>query len=750
MAALLSSHGFETTVCEGSIEACQHLLTGAAALLLTEEALELPQIEKLLETLKTQPAWSELPLIVLTSGGGEPRLAKLLDLAVFAAGSVTLLERPIGTATLLRSVEVALHSRRRQYQVRALLDQLSEQARLLDLSNDAILVRDREDRIVYWNRGAQEIYGYNQAEALGKISHELLQTQFSEPLEQIVAKLQRYNRWQGELVHTRRDGAQITVVSRWALDRNTEGEPASILETNNDVTERKQADEARARLAAIVQSSEDAIVSKDLNSIIMSWNRGAERVFGFTAEEAIGQPITIIIPADRIQEEKYILGRIRQGLPVEHYETVRRCKDGQLLDISLTVSPIVAPSGKVVGASKIARDITERKRAEHALRESEERYRILVAQVKDYAIFRIDNEGRPTSWNEGVQRVFGFEEAEFLGQNIVPIIFTPEDVQTGVPEHELREAVEKGTAGNDRWLRRKDGTRFFASGVTTALWNEAGKHIGYTKVVRDDTAAREAQRALAEAQTKLRDYAADLEETVAERTHDLRNSNEQLEAFVYSIAHDLRAPLRSMIGYSQILLDDHAPELQETAKHLLKRIQNSSEFMDKLLLDLLAYGRAGRAELELAPVEVRKAWETALFQCEMQIEQTHAEIEVVKPLPRVLGHEATLGQCLANLLNNALKFVAPGVRPQVRFWSENHGDHLVRLWVEDNGIGIPAAQQQRVFRVFERLHGSRYVGTGIGLSIVRKGVERMGGSVGLESEPGKGTRFWIELPKMNS
>jgi PAS domain S-box-containing protein len=388
----------------------------------------------------------------------------------------------------------------------------------------------------------------------------------------------------------------------------------------------------------------------------------------------------------------------------------------------------------------------ERTRAERGLRESEERFRTLVEQVKDYAIFRMDLHGRPTSWNEGVQRVFGFDEEEFIGREVSSTIFTPEDILTHVPTKELREAADTGTASNDRWMRRKDGTYFYAGGVTTGLRNEAGEHIGYTKVVRDETAAMQTKQALAETRATLQEHAAYLERVVAERTHDLRTTNEQLEAFVYSIAHDLRAPLRSMIGYSQLLSDDHTSTLNDEGRHLLKRIQASSEFMDKLLLDLMAYGRTARAEIESHPVDLKRAWDAALFQCATQIEDSRATVETFEPLPMVMAHEATLGQALANLLSNALKFVESGNRPQVRLWAEDRGD-CVRVWMQDNGIGIPVDQHERIFRVFERSHGARYVGTGIGLSIVRKGLERMNGKVGLESEPGKGSRFWIELPK---
>jgi PAS domain S-box-containing protein len=492
---LLEEHGHHTEVCEGPNEACRLMVSGAALLLLAEEALELPQASELLEQLRNQPPWSELPLIVLTSSG-KSRFAAMLERFAAAAGSVTLLERPIGTLTLLRSVDVALRARRRQYQVRDLL-------------------------------------------------------------------------------------------------------------------------EDKARLAAIVESSNDAIISKDLSGVITTWNLAASKLFGYQASEVIGQPVIILNPEDRLDEEPEILNRIRRGESVEHFETVRRRKDGSLVDVSLTVSPIFGVRQEIIGASKIARDITTRKQIE---------------------------------------------------------------------------------------------------------------------------------KALEEAQEALRRHASSLEQIVADRTRDLRATNEQLEAFVYTIAHDLRAPLRSMIGYSQLLVDDYAAGLEPPARTLLKRIQGSSEFMDKLLLDLLAYGRAARAEIELVPVDVAKAWETAMFQCAAQIEQTQAQVEAMEPLPKVRAHEATLGQCLANLLSNALKFVSPGVQPRIRFWGEAAGP-LVRLWVADNGIGIPAEQQERAFRVFERLNGARYSGTGVGLSIVRKGAERMGGRVGVESEPGSGSRFWIELHK---
>lgn len=237
-----------------------------------------------------------------------------------------------------------------------------------------------------------------------------------------------------------------------------------------------------------------------------------------------------------------------------------------------------------------------------------------------------------------------------------------------------------------------------------------------------------------------------LEQIVSERTAELRETNAQLEAFVYTIAHDLRAPLRAISGYAHLLEQDAGENLDAESQGRLKKMQDSAALMDRLILDLIAFGRTARAEMELGSVDVQRAWENAVAQTSAQREETKARIETVQPLPTVVGHEATLTQALANLLGNAMKFVAPGVTPWVRIRSEDVGDK-VKIWIEDNGIGIPSAMQERAFRLFERLHGSQYGGTGIGLSIVRKGIERMGGAVGVISEPENGSRFWIEMKK---
>ncbi len=278
------------------------------------------------------------------------------------------------------------------------------------------------------------------------------------------------------------------------------------------------------------------------------------------------------------------------------------------------------------------------------------------------------------------------------------------------------------------------------------------------------------QLAIAIQQTRLRDqlqhYATQLEQRVAERTTALQEANSELEAFAYSVSHDLRAPLRAMQGFAQALLEDCTHQLDACGRDYAQRIGSAASRMDTLINELLTYSRLSRTDLRLQPISLTTVVAEALAELEAEIQENNALVRVEESLPEVIGHRTTLVQVLTNLLANAIKFVTPGVQPQIRVWAEelfqageaggqgrqDEGNNFecrwVRLWVEDNGIGIAPEHQQRIFRVFERLHGvDVYPGTGIGLAIVRKGAERMGGHIGVESQVGQGSRFWVQLPK---
>jgi PAS domain S-box-containing protein len=420
-------------------------------------------------------------------------------------------------------------------------------------------------------------------------------------------------------------------------------------------------------------------------------------------------------------------------------------KDGSPFWAEVVITPMRDEGGHLVGFASVARDISDRKRAQdeqaQALAESrqnEEQLRLLVAQVQDYAIFLIDPDGRIASWNLGAERIKGYSAEEIIGQAYASF-FTPEDQAAGRPERLLHAARVSGRVADEGWRVRKDGTRFWADAVLTALYDAKGHLRGYAKVTRDLTERRRAEQER-EAQAAA----------LQQRSAELREVNAELEAFSYTVSHDLRAPLRAMRGFAEALLEDHAEALDAEGHEYARRIADAAERMDRLIQDILAYSRLSRVDLRPYPVSLASVVAEALRQLSSEVRDRQARVDVEAALPDVLGQHTILVQCLANLIGNALKFVAPEVQPRVQISAERRagqeGDQ-VRLWVADNGIGIAPEHADRIFGVLERLHGSEaYPGTGIGLAIVRRGVERLGGRVGVESRPGHGSRFWLELP----
>jgi len=506
----------------------------------------------------------------------------------------------------------------------------------------------------------------------------------------------------------------------------------------NRMDEANRVETRDAWLAAIVDSSDDAIITKDLNGIITSWNKGAQRIFGYAADEVIGKPVAILIPADRQREEPGILAKLRQGQRIDHYETVRKRKDGTLLDISLTVSPLRNAEGKIVGASKIGRDITAQKRGQQALRESEERLRAVVDNISQLA-WTATESGEVTWYNRRWYEYTGtiFEKVKGRGWTVV---HHPDHFERVVANFE--ESLRTGRVWEDTFpLRGKDGQyRWFLSRASP-IRDSSGKIQLWFGTNTDITELQQAREALAKSHEEL-------ERRVAERTASLTEAIAQMEEFSYSVSHDLRAPVRAMQGYAQATLEDYGHVLGEQGRDYLGHIVRSGERMDRLVRDLLVYSRIARSQLELQPVSLDKLVRDIVSHYpEMQPPQ--ADIRTRGSLHSVIAHEPSLTQAISNLLNNAVKFVDPGVKPEVELYSERQGSRL-RLWIHDNGIGIKPEYRTRLFGLFERIHnGKQYEGTGIGLAIVRKSVERMGGKVGMESN-GKGSKFWIELPSADT
>lgn len=523
--------------------------------------------------------------------------------------------------------------------------------------------------------------------------------------------------------------------------------------------------ESRAvrRLAAIVESSDDAIVSKDLNGIIQSWNRGAEQIFGYSPDEVTGKHISILIPPERYDEESDILRRIRRGERIEHYETIRRRKDGSLLNISLSVSPIHDSSGQVIGASKIARDITPRKRAE----QQQDAIHTLIALINRSQslpeIFEGALDAVCRCMRTSRSAILLFDESErmrFRGWRGLS-----DGYRRGVEGHSPWRIDD--TDARPIWIEDIENSDLSADLLQT-IRSEAiralvfvpirydrrllGKFMVYFETPQNFSAAE--LRPLETIATQVafgierRRSGEALEHLINQRTASLREAIAQMEEFSYSVSHDLRAPIRAMQGYAQTVIEDYGNHLDATGREYLQRVVSSAGRMDRLVQDILTYSRLSRREIELRPVSLGKVIQEVVQQYS-GAHSAGAQIEVDSPLATVNGHETWLSQAVSNLLTNALKFVRPGTRPRIHIWNEQRNGHI-RLWVEDNGIGIRPEHQSRLFGLFERIHPEKeYEGTGIGLAIVRRALERMGGSVGVESDGTHGSRFWIELPAAN-
>jgi PAS domain S-box-containing protein len=497
---------------------------------------------------------------------------------------------------------------------------------------------------------------------------------------------------------------------------------------SSDITERKRTEMASNRLAAIVEFSDDAIIGKDLNSSITSWNKGAERIFGYTAGEMVGTSIMRLIPADRLDEENLILGRIKRGETMEHFETLRQTKDGRLINISVTVSPIKDAAGKVVGVSKVARDITERKQAEEARQASEARYHTLFENAPD-GILIADSESRYLDANSSICRMLGYAREEIIGLHASDIVARTE---VGYIQPALT-AIKTGSAYHREWqFRRKDGSYFNAEVIATTMPD--GNLMGMVRDITERKAAEE----------KIHQLNVSLERRVTERTAQLEAANKELEAFSYSVSHDLRAPLRAINGFAGIVLQEYGPQLGAEIQRYLGRIRDGGQQMGQLIDDLLAFSRLGRQTMSRQPVDSVKLVQTVLGESGPQREGRQIEVNVGN-LPDCSGDPALLKQIWVNLISNAIKYTRGRAPAVIEIGCERKATGDI-FFVRDNGTGFNMHYAGKLFGVFQRLHrADEFEGTGVGLAIVQRIVHRHGGRIWAEAEEGRGATFYFTL-----
>jgi two-component system, chemotaxis family, CheB/CheR fusion protein len=508
-----------------------------------------------------------------------------------------------------------------------------------------------------------------------------------------------------------------------------------------DITERKQAEEVRLWLSAVVASSTDAIISFSMDQTILSWNTGAERMFGYTAAEAIGKPLTLVAP--RAAAGQQVFEQMRAARPITNLDALGRCKDGREIHVALSVSPIKDAHESVIGGTAIARDITEQKRAAEALRSSEERLRLLVENATEFAIFSTDLQRRITIWNSGAERMLGYAEAEVIGQP-ADIIFTEEDRAAGAPEQEMRTAVAQDRAADERVHQRKDGSRFWASGALMLMRDADGRPVGFVKILRDQTAAREAQLALERSQTDLLRVLGENEASRAE----LQTADAAKDRFLAVLSHELRNPLASIDSAAALLQTASLPQHdRDAAANVVKR---QASAMKSLLDELLDVSRLklGRLELHCEDVLLSTVIASALETTRSMLETAGHRLQLEVPEQPIAFHAdpLRLGQVISNLLTNAIKYTPAGgtITLKARL---TDGEAVIA--VKDTGVGIEPAQIDHMFEMFAQGQpgADRSHGLGIGLALVKNIVELHGGRVEASSPGlGKGSEFRVILP----
>jgi len=587
-------------------------------------------------------------------------------------------------------------------------------AAIVELSDDAIIGSTPEGVVRSWNTGATAMYGYTPQEMIGQGITRLIPAECTAEQASIVARLHR-----GEPLHglrtrrLRKDGTVLSVsVSVTPIQAG--GLIVGVVSVTRDLSGDERAAEVAAQLAAIVASPDEAIIGKTLDGVITSWNAGATAMYGYTAEEMIGHQVSKLIPADRAGELTSIMTRLERGERVAPYETRRVGKDGTMLNVSVSISPVLDPDGAVTGAEAVVRDITAKVRAEA--------YQTLFGHSMD-AVFFTAPDGRIFAANPAACALFGYTEEELcaLGRQGIS---DPADRERAAGMVAERAATGK-ILGVTSW-RRRDGTTFPGE-FTSAIYTDASGGKVTCAILRDVSEREQ------------------MEQQLADQLRQTQAANQELVSFTYYVSHDLRAPLRAMDGFSQVLMEDYGDRLDDTGRGLLDRVRRSSQKMRDLLDDLLQWSRLGRAELHRVTVDLSAMARESAGQLQAADPDRHVTFRIADGITGSADPDL-IRTVLDNLLGNAWKYTAPQPEPVIEFGAIAAPHSPVSYFVADNGVGFDPAYVGKLFQPFERLHGAEFPGTGLGLASVRRIVERHGGRLWADGTTGRGATFSFTLP----
>jgi PAS domain S-box-containing protein len=606
---------------------------------------------------------------------------------------------------------------------------------LAERLTDGVCIFDGQGEITYANTALGKMVGYEAAEMVGMNLLDLIsQSDVLRP-SSFIQRVLKGVPAEHDCLWISKEGSELwtrcNTVPLFASNGDYQGTVATV----QNITERRSQEEAKAQLAAIVESSDDIIVSKDLSGRIKFWNKTAERILGYSSEEMVGQSIYKIIPPDRHREEDETLAKLARGERIEHFKTVRIAKDGHLVYVSLTISPVRGEGGEIIGASKVGRDITEE------IKQEELRSRLAaIVESTDDAIVSKDLDGIVQTWNKGAERIFGYTAEEMIGQPVHKLL--PEDRRG--EENLILDRLRKGQKIDhyETQRKRKDGTLVDVAVTVSPIRSMDGRVIGASKVARDISGSKQAQAALQKSEESLRALASELETRVLERTRELEAANKEMEGFTYSVSHDLRAPLRAIVSSSMILKEDFTTHLPPDAVELLERQASAAQRLAKLIDDLLRLSRVSRADMKFQIVDVSQLAGDIADSLLQRNPDSRVEF-AVQPKMVALADPQLLKLALENLMDNAQKFSPDGGVVSVGA-TELDGETV--FYVKDHGIGFDAKYSGKLFLPFERLvRDEDFPGTGIGLANVKRIVERHSGRIWAEGSVGKGATFFFTL-----
>ncbi len=710
-------------------------------------------------------------------------------------------------------------------------------AAIIESAADAIISVDLDGFITSWNPTAEQIYGYSAQEIIGQNVLLLVLPENKQQMNELLVKVRDGHRTgHFETVRIRKDGSTFPISITISPIR-AYGAVIGTSSIVRDITEQKQAFQNASRLAAIVASSDDAIVSYTLDGIYTSWNPAAERLFGYSADEMIGQPLLTLVPSESVNAVANILGKIRKGQPISNYETVRLRKDGSAVPVSMTVSNIYDLTGAAIGGSSICRDLTEQKHAsQNAARMAS------IIEFSNDAIISGSLEGIVNSCNPAAEKMYGYLAEEMIGQS-VDVLYHPD---SPFQMADIMDKIKIGSlVSNIEVLRmRKDGSAIPASLTVSPIYDLTGILVGTSSITRDLTELKKAEQKFrvilesspnamvivnrtgiitiinskteqvfgyrrdemlgqpvellmpnrfhADLPSRLDRYFADTQgqfmgpsleligrrkdgqefpietnmsqietadgvlivATVRDVTEHrqmirrLEEMNELRNEFVAIVAHDLRAPMMSISGFAHLLIDMWDTTSDDEKIEYLKIIARSTENMAEFVEDALQVARieAGEYIYDIDAFDIRSLVQRALDEADGANVDRRFELIASGDIPLVLGDADRQWQILTNLLSNAVKF-SPAEEP-ITVGLSCIGDS-VQVAITDRGIGIANDDISKLFQKFGRLSTpgvKKIPGTGLGLYICKTLVETQGGQIWCESSPGQGSTFFFTIP----